>query len=96
MKKTFFLTSDKHAPDRQVDSVKHQIKKYIARERRKALPENVDFWDFDCKIGADASSAAVIHISEINKNISAIAAEKKESFYIEVLVNPGMKPAKKS
>ena len=55
-----------------------------------------DTTNFDCKIGADANTAAVIHISEINKNISAIAAEKKESFYIEVLVKPGMKPAKKS
>ena len=48
MKKTFsFKVSNKNR-DRQTDSIKYEIKKYIARERRKALPEGGDFWDFDC------------------------------------------------
>ncbi len=96
MRKTFSLTATNHAPDRQVDNVKHQIKKYIGRERRKDLPPDVDFWDFDCKIGQDAKTAVPIHISEINKKISEIAAEKKENFYIEVLVKPGFKNKKKA
>jgi hypothetical protein len=89
MKKTFKLTAPNKAPDRQADWVKHEIKKYIGRERRKALPENVDFWDFDCKFGNNPETAEVIHISEINKKIAASASAKKETFYIEVLAKPG-------
>jgi hypothetical protein len=33
MKKVFKLTDPKKAPARQVDTVKHEINKYIARER---------------------------------------------------------------
>lgn len=85
MKKNFSLTAPNKKPERQTDSVKHEIKKYIARERRKALPAGADFWDFDCKFGADANSAVVIHVAEINKKIDAIVLENKTSFYIEIL-----------
>lgn len=89
MKKNFNLTSPNKKPDRQAEAVKHEINKYIARERRKALPEGVDYWDFDCKLGLDAGSASTIHISEISKKIDAVALEKKETFYIEILAKKG-------
>lgn len=53
MKKTFNLTHPKIKVPRLVDAIKHQVKKYIKRERQKTLPKNVDFWDFDCRYGAD-------------------------------------------
>lgn len=96
MKKVFKITESKIAPARQVDAIKHEINKYIARERRKKLPEAVDFWDFDCKIGADAVSAKVIHLSEINKSIDAIIAENVESFYLEILAKAGRRLKKNS
>lgn len=89
MKKVFKLTDSKIAPARQVEAVKHEINKYIARERRKKLPEGVDFWDFDCKFGNDVDSAKTIHLSEINKSIDAVVSEAAESFYLEVLAKPG-------
>lgn len=94
MKKVFKLTDPKKAPARQVDAVKHEIKKYIARERRKTLPERVDYWDFDCKIGIDQNSAETIHIDDINKNIDVIVANNAESFYIEVLAKEGYRNKK--
>ena len=57
MKKVFQLTSPNKDPERQVDSVIHEIRKYIKRERKKPLPEKIDYWDFDCRIGDDADSA---------------------------------------
>lgn len=89
MKKTFSLSDPKKAPERQVDAVKHEIKKYITRERNKKVTEGVDFWDFDCKFGDQAESCTPIHISEINKVIDAQVASNKESFYIEILAKPG-------
>jgi hypothetical protein len=64
MKKEFKLTDPRKAPARQVDYVKFEISKYLARERRKPLKEGVDFWAFDCRIGKDQESAVEIHVSE--------------------------------
>ncbi len=94
MKKEFKLTDPKKAPARQVDSVKHEISKYIARERRKPVQKGADFWDFDCKIGRDIDSAMVIHLAEINKSIDKIVNENSEHFYIEILAKPGHRTKK--
>lgn len=91
MKKSFKLTALNKAPARQVDSVKHEINKYIARERRKTVVENADFWDFDCKYGDDAASAINIDIADISKAIDKTVAEDKLEFYIEILAKPGHK-----
>lgn len=98
MKKNFPLTSPKHKPDRVVESVKAEVNKYLARERRKALPEGVDYWDFDCKVGADASSAKDVHVKEISKSIDAVAKQQVPSVYIAIFAKPGVrtkKPAEK-
>lgn len=94
MKKTFKLTDPKKAPARQVDFVKHEISKYLARERRKTLKEGSDFWDFDCKLGKETSDAAEIHVSQINKGIDQVASEGAEQFYIEILAKPGHRTKK--
>jgi hypothetical protein len=96
MKKNFCLTALNKTPERQTDSVKHEIKKYISREQRKSVPAGVDFWDFDCKIGDDLQTAAVIHVSEINKKIDGLIVENKEIFYLEILAKPGHRTNKKS
>lgn len=89
MKKEFKLTDPKKAPARQVDYVKHEISKYIARERRKPLTDKADYWDFDCKLGQTRIDAYVIHVAEINKGIDKLVAQGAQSFYIEVLAKPG-------
>lgn len=96
MKKEFKLTDPKKAPARQVEYVKHEINKYIARERRKPLKENIDFWDFDCKIGGEKEEASEIHVSEINKGIDRIVAQGADHFYIEILAKPGYRAKKMS
>ena len=88
MKKTFLINVKNKTPERQVDSIKNEVKKYIARERKKELPDDEDFWDFDCKIGENEEVAATIHLSEINKMISEISAINNESFYLEILARP--------
>ena len=88
MKKTFKLTHEKIKLPRLVDAIKHEVKKYIKRERRRALPEDADFWDFDCRFGVDEASSKVIHVSEINKSISWAESEQLESFYLEILARP--------
>ncbi|EQC44053.1 DUF6172 family protein [Bacteriovorax sp. Seq25_V] len=96
MKKTFQIKVDNKAPERQVDSIKHEVKKYLGRERRKSTPEGVDFWDFDCRIGDNAQVAKSIDTTEINGEITKLLEDKKESFYLEILAKPGHKQKKSS
>ncbi len=77
-----------------VEAIKYELKKYIKRERNKKLPKEVDFWDFDCRYGANEGSCSIIHVSEINKVISEADAEGLDSFFLEVLSKPGMRTKK--
>ncbi len=89
MRKTFKLSHPKIKVPRLVEAIKFEVKKYLRRERRKELPPDVDFWDFDCRYGADEASSEVIHVSAINKFISQAESEQLESFYLEILAKPG-------
>jgi len=94
MKKTFNLTHPKIKVPRLVEAIKHEVKKYVKRERNKTLPENVDFWDFDCRFGVDETTNEVIHLSEINKHISQAESGQLKSFYLEILAKPGHRSKK--
>lgn len=89
MRKTFVLTHQKIKRDRLVEAVRHEIKKYIKRERGKKLPEGVDFWDFDCKFGQTSEEAKEIHLAEITKCIDKVEEQQFEAFYLEILAKPG-------
>lgn len=85
MKKTFEITHPKIKPERVIDSIKHDVKKYIKRERNKTLPVDADYWDFDCKFGDTAEVAQEIHLSAISKAIDAAVIKGLSSFYIEIM-----------
>jgi hypothetical protein len=91
MKKTFSLKSDKHKPARVLESIKADVNKYFARERRKPLAEGVDYWDFDCRCGKDSDSAVVVKPGEIGKAIDKVIADGSEVVYVEILAKPGVR-----
>jgi hypothetical protein len=90
MKKTFHIRVEgKHPhPDRVLDAIKHEIRKYIKRERAKALPEGADFWDFDCRFGLTPDTAEVIHPATLTEQINQAHANHAEAFYVELLAKP--------
>jgi hypothetical protein len=94
MKKTFQLQIEGKNQDRVLEATKHEIRQYIARERRKPLPEGVDFWDFDCKFGATADAAEVTHPAKLTELMDALVAAGGEAFYVELLAKPGHRKAK--
>lgn len=94
MRKIFSLNHEKIKTPRLVDAIKHEVKKYLKRERKKPLPEGVDFWDFDCKYGHTKEVAEVIHVSALNKSIDDAAQHELSDFYIEILAKPGYRTAK--
>jgi hypothetical protein len=95
VKKQFPLTHPKKQPARQLEAVKAEISKYLKRERKKPLPEGVDFWDFDCRCGPDEAAAEPVHVAELPKQIEALQAGGTMECYVEILAKPG-KRAKKS
>jgi len=94
MKKTFNLTHPKTKYARLVDAVRSDIKRYLKRERKKALPEGFDTWDFDCKFGASIDEAKALDVTELSKAINEAETQGLKSFYIEILAKAGNRPPK--
>jgi hypothetical protein len=94
MKKQFPLTSPKHQPARVVEQIKSDIRKYLKRERKKPLPEGVDFWDFACKVGHGDLAPEVKHVEEVVPAIDEAAASACGSVYIEIIATPGHRQKK--
>ena len=94
MKKTFKLQVENKDQDRVIESIKNEIRKYIKREKRKALPEGKDFWFFDCKFAKDEETPKEIAFSDIIKFINEADNEKCKTFYLEILARAEKKPEK--
>ena len=94
MRKTYQFNIEGKNRDRVIEATKHEIRKYIKRERNKPLPEGVDYWDFDCKFGTSAETATVVHFGEIMGLIDTLAKEGGAAFYLELLAKTGHRKAK--
>ena len=94
MKKKFPLELPDRKPALLLDAVKHEIRKYLKRERRKPLPEGVDFWDFDCKVGVGADNAVAKHPGDVEKAIGEVQAAGGSEVYVEILAKPGQRVKK--
>ena len=91
MKKTFQLQVEGKHPDRLLESIKHDIRKYLKRERRRDLPKGVDYWDFDCKFGLTQESAEVVHLANVITCIDNAVANQAKQFYVEILAKHGVR-----
>ena len=91
MKKNFPLQIEGKNPDRVLEAVKHEIRKYFKRERNRALPKGVDFWDFDCKVGLTAETAEAVKVSAVIEGLDALAKEGAASVYVEILSKHGVR-----
>jgi Family of unknown function (DUF6172) len=94
MRKYFPLHIEGRHPDRVLDAVKHEVRKYLKRERRRDLPEGVDFWDFDCKCGLQAANAEVVHVASLIAAIDAFAQTQVSAVYVEILAKYGQRTPK--
>ena len=91
MKKIFKLKEGNKNPARQLDAIKHEIRKYIKREKRKHLPEGVDFWDLKCKFGQNDEEPKSIEFIDITKHIDEASEQDCESIYMEIISTKGYK-----
>lgn len=93
MRKTFSLNIDGRNRDRTVEAVKHEIRKYVRRERRRELPEGVDYWDFECAFGTDNASARPVHLAQITGLIDGAARDGWDSFHVAIHAKHGHRKA---
>ncbi|WP_397534047.1 DUF6172 family protein [Roseateles sp.] len=91
MKKTFQLQVEGKNPERLLEAIKHEIRQYLKRERRKPLPAQMDFWDFDCRFGLSEEEAEVIHVGAFIDRINEAAAAGAPAFYLELLAKPAQR-----
>lgn len=94
MKMTFPL----HLPGKEgpkvVEAIKLELTKYVKRERRKTLPQGVDFWDFSCKVGSHSTTADEIPLPDIPKALDTISLGEAAEVYVEILAAPGYRVKK--
>jgi len=95
MKKIFKLTDEKKHEDRVLEAVKHDIRKYVKREKKKKLADaKLTYWDFDCKVGATSDTAEVVEFDALIKALDAVKATGAAECYVEILAKVVDKPVK--
>ena len=91
MKKTYSLSAEGKHPDRVLEAVKHDIRKYFKRERGRPVPAGADFWDFDCKVGASADAAEGVRVGAVIEAVDAVARSGAASVYVQILSKHGVR-----
>ena len=90
MNKSYKLIEEKRNKDRVVESVKHEIRKYIKREKNKSLPKDVDFWKLECKISKDNDALVFVEFPNLIKTIDTLVLENAQTLNIEILSFEGI------
>jgi len=91
MKKVFKLQVENKKPERQVESIKNELRKYLKRERKKKLPEDAIYWDFECRFGQDEASAKTVAASALTSALDEAQSTGWSECYIEILAKASMK-----
>jgi len=91
MKKNFPLQAEGKHPDRVLEAIKHDIRKYFKRERSRPVPAGADFWDFDCKVGVTADTAETVRVGAVIEAVNAVAQSGTSSVYVEILSKHGIR-----
>ncbi|GAA4031645.1 DUF6172 family protein [Actimicrobium antarcticum] len=94
MRKIFQLTQEGLHRDRVLDAVKHDIRKYLKRERSRDLPKDADFLDFDCRFGASKETAKSVPLAELMAHLDTVASKGGNEAYVEILAKAGIREAR--
>lgn len=92
MKKTFPLQAPGKDDARVRDKIRHEVNKYVRRERNKPLPEGFTWWSFACRVGPSAEQATARALDAVASAIDTVALEGATTVYIEIVVSPSQRP----
>ena len=85
MKKTFSLTAPGKDDARVRDKLRHEVNKYLGRQRRQKPPTGFDFWTFACRVGASEAAAETKALKEVGAAIDAVAETGATDVFIEII-----------
>ena len=91
MKKLFPLKAPGKDDARVRDKIRHEVNKYVSRERQKKLPEGLEQWNFNCKLGASAAVAEALPFKSIAVAIDNVAATGATEVFIEIVAVAGQR-----
>ena len=84
MKRTFKLTAEGKDDARVRDKVRHEINKYVKRERRKELPEDGLRWDMRCTLGVSEATAQAVDLKALGAAIDKLAEEGNATAFVSI------------
>ncbi len=91
MRKHFPLRAEGKDDARVRDKIRHEVNKYVRRERDKELPEGFTWWDFSCRVGADEAGAETLALQEVGAAIDRVAEGGAASVFIEIAATAGLR-----
>jgi hypothetical protein len=94
LKKLFQLTVEGRNRDRLLDASKHEVRKYVARQRRAALPEGVDYWDFACRFGSTEADATDVHFATMIGHMDEAGKAGADGFFVSIVGRAGVRTTK--
>jgi hypothetical protein len=94
VKKLFQLTVEGRHRDRLLDASKHEVRKYVARQRRAALPEGMDYWDFACRFGSCEADATEVHFATLIALMDEAGKSGAHAFFVSIIGAHGVRVAK--
>ena len=92
MRKNYPLQVSGRHPDRVLDAIKHDVRKYLRRERRRELPPEAQLWDFDCKVGPTQNAAQEVATTALIAAIDSCARSGASQVYVQVLARAAQRP----
>jgi hypothetical protein len=88
MKKIFKLHDEKKAPERIVEAIKNELRKYIKRERgKKAKEDSKLFWKIACRFGKSVDEARSVDFETLMKQLDTVVASEWSECFVEVVVS---------
>lgn len=84
MKKTFPLHVAGKDDARVVEAIKRDVRRYVKRERAKALPAETTRWTFECRVGPNESAAEAVPLKDVSRAIDAAATAGSPAVFVEI------------
>ncbi len=84
MKKIFQLKQENKHPDRIIEAIKNELRKYVKRERAKKLPDGNDFWDLTCKFGATSEQSQAMPFAQLIKSLDEARVNEWQECFVEI------------
>jgi hypothetical protein len=94
MKKTFPLHDPRKADARVLDAIKHEVRKYVQRELKKAHPDGAKRRTFACFVGPNQTEVHEATLKDVSTAIDRVAQAGGDQVFIEIKSAPAEESAR--